>query len=71
LATLIEEKILETNDNQHLQITGYSLELFTAIPLCAETIILSETELVPKNAYITSFSLLFHLFISACTSYKK
>lgn len=34
-------------------------ELFLASHLCTDTTILSETELVPKNPYSTSFNFLF------------
>lgn len=53
------------------RLTGTIQKLFIAITLCTETVILSETELVPKTAYLTSFNLLYHLSISACISYKK
>lgn len=44
LATLLEEKILETSGNQHLRINRYNPGT-----LCTRSIPLSETELVLKN----------------------
>lgn len=53
------------------KLRGIIQELFTANPLYTECITLSETELVPKNTYTTSFNFLFPLSISACIYYKK